>query len=298
MRPANRLYSGICIGAISAKQPSRRPLTDCISTSRCAAVAQMHPIARCTIPVRMPRYPAAPSLFGRNPIVPLCRPVQKQPAALQYRPVGRQLAALTCRPCPDTSSSPYYIVSVRISSTAPPHRSQTTPYLLSLLFGYSPVPRCATPFGCAPHCPVIPLLTGSTRCPAYRNRPAVPSLFEYSPLLFHAAWLKGNSAAPPPFGHDAVFHAVRPAPDAPYCTAMPPMRGNTLVTRPYPLFKSNPVARCPSLAGDLPRRPAVPPLRGGTAGRRLLFARLISRPKRPERVVFLFLLGRFFYGSS
>lgn len=225
------------------------------------------PLLRCTrlpavpSPFGRARNPAVPPLFERNPIVPLCRPVQKQPAALQYRPVGRQLAALTCRPCTDTSSSPYYIVSVRISSTAPPHRSQTTPLPPIPLFGYSPVPpRCATPFGCAPHCPVMLLLTGSTRCPAYRNRPAVPSLFEYSPLLFHAAWLKGNSAAPPPFGHDAVFHAVRPAPDAPYCTAMPPMRGNTLVTRPYPLFKSNPVARCPSLAGDLPRRPAVPDL--------------------------------------
>lgn len=104
------------------------------------------PLLRCTrlpavpSPFGCARYPAAPSLFGRNPIVPLCRPVQKQPAALRYRPVGRQLAALSFRLCTDTSSSPYYIVSVRISSTSPPHRSQTTPYLLSLLFGYSPVP--------------------------------------------------------------------------------------------------------------------------------------------------------------
>ncbi len=122
----------------------------------------------------------------------------------------------------------------------------------------------------------------------YRNRPAVASLFEYSPPLFHAVLLKGNSAAPPPFRYDIVFPAVRLASDAPYCTAMPPLRGNTLVTRPYPPFKGNPVARCPSLAGELPRRPAVPPHSGGTAGRRLLFARVIFRPKRPERVVFLF----------
>lgn len=136
------------------------------------------PLLRCTrlpavpSPFGCARYPAAPSLFGRNPIVPLCRPVQKQPAALQYRPVGRQLAALTCRPCTDTSSSPYYIVFVRISSTAPPHRSQTTPLPPIPLFGYSPVPpRCATPFGCA-HCLAMPLLlTGSTRCPAIQKSP-------------------------------------------------------------------------------------------------------------------------------
>ena len=136
------------------------------------------PLLRCTrlpavpSPFGCARYPAAPSLFGRNPIVPLCRPVQKQPAALQYRPVGRQLAALTCRPCTDTSSSPYYIVFVRISSTAPPHRSQTSPLPPIPLFGYSPVPpRCATPFGCA-HCLAMPLLlTGSTRCPAIQKSP-------------------------------------------------------------------------------------------------------------------------------
>lgn len=262
------------------------------------------PLLRCTrlpavpSPFGCARYPAAPSLFGRNPIVPLCRPVQKQPAALQYRPVGRQLAALTCRPCTDTSSSPYYIVFVRISSTAPPHRSQTTPLPPIPLFGYSPVPP--------PLCNSIRMRPLPRYAAAAHRQHPLPCHTEIALLWRPCSNIPRCSSMPhdskatplPPFGYDIVFPAVRPAPDAPYCTAMPPMRGNTLVTRPYPLFKSNPVARCPSLAGDLPRRPAVPPRSGGTAGRRLLFARLISRPKRPERVVFLFLLGRFFYGSS
>ena len=128
------------------------------------------PLLRCTrlpavpSPFGRARNPAVPPLFERNPIVPLCRPVQKQPAALQYRPVGRQLAALTCRPCTDTSSSPYYIVSVRISSTAPPHRSQTTPVPPIPLFGYSPVPPPAVQLHSDAH-PTVPLCCCSQAAP-------------------------------------------------------------------------------------------------------------------------------------
>lgn len=260
------------------------------------------PLLRCTrlpavpSPFGCARYPAAPSLFGCNPVIPLCRPVQKQPAALRYRTVGRQLAALTCRPCTDTSSSPYYIVSVRISSTAPPpHRSQTTPYLLPPVWVQPRSPRCATPFGCA-HCLAMPLLlTGSTRCPAIQKSPCCGVPVRIFPAVLPCRMAQRQLRCPP-FGYDIVF--------PPRCMAR---FGCALLHRYaaaarkyacYPTISSvQKQSRCPlSILGR--RTPPVPPLRGGTAGRRLLFARLISRPKRPERVVFLFLSGRFFYGNS
>mgnify|MGYP000319042307 CR=1 FL=1 len=249
------------------------------------------PLLRCTrlpavpSPFGRARNPAVPPLFERNPIVPLCRPVQKQPAALQYRPVGRQLAALTCRPCTDTSSSPYYIVSVRISSTAPPHRSQTTPLPPIPLFGYSPVPP--------PLCNSIRMRTPLSRyAAAHRQHPlpciqkppccAVP--VRIFPAALPCRMAQGQLRCPSPVWARRRF---------PRCTTR---SGCALLHRYatdarkyacYPTISSvQKQSRCPlSILG---RRSPPPPR----------CARLISRPKRPERVVFLFLSGRFFYGSS
>lgn len=153
------------------------------------------PLLRCTrlpavpSPFGCARYPAAPSLFGRNPIVPLCRPVQKQPAALQYRPVGRQLAALTCRPCTDTSSSPYYIVFCSHILHCPAASLADHP-----LTSYPPVwvqPRSPPAVQLHSDAPTASLCRCCSQAAPvalpYRNRPAVASLFEYSPLFFHAA---------------------------------------------------------------------------------------------------------------
>ena len=261
------------------------------------------PLLRCTrlpavpSPFGCARYPAAPSLFGCNPVIPLCRPVQKQPAALRYRTVGRQLAALTCRPCTDTSSSPYYIVSVRISSTAPPpHRSQTTPYLLPPVWVQPRSPRCATPFGCA-HCLALPLLlTGSTRCPAIQKSPCCGVPVRIFPAVLPCRMAQRQLRCPP-FGYDIVFPPplygpLRMRPTAPLCRRCAEIRllpDHILCSKAIPLPAVHPWPE---------NSPRGPPGGGATAGRRLLFARLISRPKRPERVVFLFLSGRFFYGNS
>lgn len=230
------------------------------------------PLLRCTrlpaVPSPFGRacYPAAPSLFGRNPIVPLCRPVQKQPAALRYRPVGRRLAALTWvlfghKPVTLLYRFCSHILHCPAAASLTDHSLPPAPCLST-----APFPRCATPFGCT-HCLAMPLLlTGSTRCPAIQKPPccAVPvRIFPAAPPCRMAQ----RQLRCPPFGYDIVSPAVRPASDAPYCTAMPPLRGNTLVTRPYPLFKGNPVARCP--VHPWPESsPAAPPCRHAVAARR------------------------------
>lgn len=258
----------------------------------------MHPIARCTIPVRMRPLPCRSvpvwtqshcSAVPPRSEATRCTAVSPRWKAARRLNVpalyGHKLVALLYRFCSHILHCPAASLADHPLTSYPPVWVQPRSPPLCNSIRMRPLPRYAAaahrqhPLPC--HTEIALLWRPCSNIPRCSSMP------------------HDSKATPlPPFGYDIVFPAVRPAPDAPYCTAMPPMRGNTLVTRPYPLFKSNPVARCPSLAGDLPRRPAVPPRSGGTAGRRLLFARLISRPKRPERVVFLFLLGRFFYGSS
>ena len=132
----------------------------------------MHPIARCTIPVRMCPLP--------------CRsvPVWTQSG---YSAVPPRSEATRC-----TAVSPRWKASRRFNvgpvrtqarrptisflfeyPSLPRRRIAHRPLLTSCpLFEHSPVPpRCATPFGCT-HCLAMPLLlTGSTRCPAIQKSP-------------------------------------------------------------------------------------------------------------------------------
>lgn len=171
MQPANRLHPGICTGTISAKRHSRRP---CSIASRHPAVP---PLLRCTrlpavpSPFGRARYPAVPPLFGCNPVIPLCRPVQKQPAALRYRPVRRQLAALTCRPVRTQAPHPTnrfcsHILHCPAASLANHPLPPIPPVWVQ---PRSPAVQLHSD---APHCLAMPLLlTGSTRCPAIQKPP-------------------------------------------------------------------------------------------------------------------------------
>lgn len=251
------------------------------------------PLLRCTrlpavpSPFGCARYPAAPSLFGRNPIVPLCRPVQKQPAALRYRPVGRRLAALTWAPVRTQARRP--TISFLFAYPPLPRRiaRRPPPYLLSPCLGTAPFPRCATPFGCT-HCLAMPLLlTGSTRCPAIQKSPCcgvpvriIPAVLpcRMTQRQLHCPRLGTTSFSP-------LYGPLRMRPTAPLCRRCAEIR---LLPDHTPCSKAIPLPAVHPWPENSPRRPAVPPRSGGTAGRRLLFARLISRPKRPERVVFFF----------
>ena len=178
MQPANRLHPGICTGTISAKRHSRRPRS---IASRHPAVP---PLLRCTrlpavpSPFGRARYPAVPPLFGCNPVIPLCRPVQKRPAALRYRPVGRQLAALSCRPVQTQARHP----TISFLFEYPPlprRRIARRPSLTSCpLFEHDPVPPLGNSIRMHP---TVPLCRCSQTAPValpYRNRPAVAFLFE------------------------------------------------------------------------------------------------------------------------
>lgn len=259
----------------------------------------MHPIARCTIPVRTRLLP--------------CRsvPVWTQSHCSAVPPRSE---ATRC-----TAVSPRWKAARRLN--VGPVRTQARHPTISFLFAYPPLPRRRIA-----HRPLL------TSCPLFEHSPVSPlcNSIRMHPLPRYAAAAHRQH---PLSCHTETALLCRPCSNIPRCSSMPHgskatplppvwvrhrfprctarfgcalLHRYAAAARKYACYPTiSPVqrqSRCPlsspSLAGELPRRPAVPPRSGGTAGRRLLFARLISRPKRPERVVFLFLSGRFFYGSS
>lgn len=183
------------------------------------------PLLRCTrlpaVPSPFGRacYPAAPSLFGRNPIVPLCRPVQKQLAALRYRPVGRRLAALTWvlfghKPVTLLYRFCSHILHCPAAASLTDHSLPPAPCLST-----APFPRCATPFGCT-HCLAMPLLlTGSTRCPAIQKPPCCAVPVRIFPAALPCRMTQRQLRCPP-FGYDIVsplYGPLRMRPTAPLC---------------------------------------------------------------------------------
>ena len=170
------------------------PLFDCISTSRCAAGAQMHPIAHCTIPVRTRPLPcrSAPvwmqSCYSAVPPrseATRCTAVSPRLTAAR-RPVvpalyGHKLVTLLYRFCSHILHFPAASLADHPLPPIPPVWVQPRSPAVQL---HSDAPTASLCRCCSQAAPVaLP----------YRNRPAVPSLFEYSPLLFHAVLLKGNS---------------------------------------------------------------------------------------------------------
>lgn len=127
------------------------PLFDCISTSRCAADAQMHPIARCTITVRTRPLPcrSAPvwmqSCYSAVPPrseATRCTAVSPRLTAAR-RPVvpalyGHKPVILLYRFCLNILHCP-------AAASLADHPLPPAPCLST-----APFPRCATPFGCTP----------------------------------------------------------------------------------------------------------------------------------------------------
>ena len=133
----------------------------------------MHPIARCTIPVRMRPLPCRSvpvwtqshcSAVPPRSEATRCTAVSPRWKAARRLNVpalyGHKLVALLYRFCSHILHCPAASLADHPLTSYPPVWVQPR----------SP-PRCATPFGCA-HCLAMPLLlTGSTRCPAIQKSP-------------------------------------------------------------------------------------------------------------------------------
>lgn len=131
----------------------------------------MHPIARCTIPVRMCPLPcrSVPVWTQSH-----CSAVPPRSEATRCTAVSpRWKAARRFNVGPVRTQARRPTISFLFAYPPLPRRiaRRPPPYLLSPCLGTAPFPRCATPFGCT-HCLAMPLLlTGSTRCPAIQKSP-------------------------------------------------------------------------------------------------------------------------------
>ena len=260
MRPANRLYSGICIGAISAKQPSRRPFRLYLAIPLCRRCSDApdcplyHP--RSDVPVTLPLRPCLDAI----PLFRCAAPFRSNPLHCGIAPLeGGSVRTQARRPTISFLFA-YPPLPRRIARRPPP-------YLLSPCLGTAPFPRCATPFGCT-HCLAMPLLlTGSTRCPAIQKSPCcgvpvriIPAVLpcRMTQRQLHCPRLGTTSFSP-------LYGPLRMRPTAPLCRRCAEIRllpDHTPCSKAIPLPAVHP---WPENSPPPPRRAATQWRHGGAA---------------------------------
>lgn len=150
MQPANRLYSGICIGAISAKQPSRRPFRLYLAIPLCRRCSDApdcplyHP--RSDAPVTLPLRPCLDAIplfrcaapFRSNPLHCGIAPLEGSSPPYRAGLFRHKLVILLYRFCLNILHCP-------AAASLADHPLPPAPCLST-----TPFPRWATPFGCTP----------------------------------------------------------------------------------------------------------------------------------------------------
>ena len=224
----------------------------------------MHPIARCTIPVRMCPLPcrSVPVWTQSH-----CSAVPPRSEATRCTAVSpRWKAARRFNVGPVRTQARRPTISFLFAYPPLPRRiaRRPPPYLLSPCLGTAPFPRCATPFGCT-HCLAMPLLlTGSTRCPAIQKSPCcgvpvriIPAVLpcRMTQRQLHCPRLGTTSFSP-------LYGPLRMRPTAPLCRRCAEIRllpDHTPCSKAIPLPAVHPWPEHP---------PAAPPCRHAVAARR------------------------------
>ena len=227
----------------------------------------MHPIARCTIPVRMCPLPcrSVPVWTQSH-----CSAVPPRSEATRCTAVSpRWKAARRFNVGPVRTQARRPTISFLFAYPPLPRRiaRRPPPYLLSPCLGTAPFPRCATPFGCT-HCLAMPLLlTGSTRCPAIQKSPCcgvpvriIPAVLpcRMTQRQLHCPRLGTTSFSP-------LYGPLRMRPTAPLCRRCAEIRllpDHTPCSKAIPLPAVHP---WPENSPPPPRRAATQGRHGGAA---------------------------------